>query len=233
MRLPAAFGSAAVRMPVAGDKYYASDPAVLLQQLDACLAAPAPPVAGPCLQAAQPKAGGSVTRLAGLLVSAAGAAWCPPQPALALVLGTDCRRTRLLLGPPRSGCWPSAQHPTSCTHAGQVPHGSLQDSGMVAAAAFSLLGREASSSYSPFAGGARAPAAAASAQPQPARLLVLGTNHFASQPPACLSSAAAWRTPLGDVPVDRPLTQALAAQGLPFDDAAHRREGPLLFITGY
>ena len=51
---------------------------------------------------------------------------------------------------------------------------------------------------------------------------MLGTNHFTSQPAACLSSAAAWRTPLGDVQVDAPLTQQLAGGGLPYDDGPHK-----------
>ncbi|KAL4421441.1 hypothetical protein ABPG75_010732 [Micractinium tetrahymenae] len=177
MRLPAAASSGKVRLPVAADKYYSADPAVLRQQLDACLAAPAPPVVGSCLQAAQRGPGGRARRLAGLI----------------------------------------------------VPHGALQDSGMVAAAAYSLLATQlghssSSSSSSSSLGGASSPPAAAAGPPQPARLVLLGTNHFTRLPPACLSSAAAWRTPLGDVPVDPPLTAALAAQGICFDDAPHNLE---------
>lgn len=72
MRLPAAASSGTVRLPVAADKYYAADPAALRQQLEACLAAPALPVIGPCLQAAHRGRGGTARRLAGLIVGGQG-----------------------------------------------------------------------------------------------------------------------------------------------------------------
>lgn len=80
---------------------------------------------------------------------------------------------------------------------------------MVAAAAYALL---------------RSTVAAAGSANQTTQhqVLVLGTNHFTTGPPACLSSAAAWRTPLGDVTVDAALNQALAAAGLPFNDTPHK-----------
>jgi len=137
----------------------------------------------------------------------------------------------------------------------QVPHGSLQDSGMVAAAAYSLLAAELGHNRSRSGGGggssssssgscsgsgstpgssggrhqhlhegqsAGANTATSPASSSPLRLLLLGTNHFSSRPLACLSSAAAWATPLGQVPTDRQLSSVLAAAGLPFDDAPHK-----------
>ena len=100
--------------------------------------------------------------------------------------------------------------PASGCRCSQVPHGALQDSGMVAAAAYSLLTSTAEVLPPP-------PAAAATLP-----ILLLGTNNFSSSPPACLSSAAAWRTSLGEVPVDLQLNAELAAAGLPYDDMPHK-----------
>lgn len=98
-----------------------------------------------------------------------------------------------------------------------VPHGSLQDSGMVAAAAYQLL--EAQLLGGDGSGGSGSSDGSARSRPPVfSPLLLLGTNHFTSAPAACLSSAAAWRTPLGDVPVAAALNVALAAAGLPTDD---------------
>ena len=87
-----------------------------------------------------------------------------------------------------------------------VPHSSLQDSGRVAAAAYSLL---------------------AAQQTDASSVILLGTNHvqsfFASHPPACLSGAVAWSTPLGLVQVDQELCGELAAAGIPVDDGPHRK----------
>lgn len=102
-----------------------------------------------------------------------------------------------------------------------MPHGALQDSGMVAAAAYSLLLPAAAALQSPLSKQPPQQPQAAGAATLP--ILLLGTNHFTSSPPACLSSMAAWRTPLGDVPVDGQLTIQLAAAGLPFDDTPHRQ----------
>lgn len=93
----------------------------------------------------------------------------------------------------------------------QVPHGSKQDSGFAAAAAYLLLQQQLSTHGTQGQPGL----------PHPLRCLMLGTNHFTNLPLACLSSAAAWRTPLGDVPLDTGLNAALAEQGLPYDDTPH------------
>ena len=63
----------------------------------------------------------------------------------------------------------------------------------------------------------------------PARVIVLGPNHTGLGRPAALWPAGGgWRTPLGTVPVSRPLTDALAACPLvEVDLAAHTREHSL------
>jgi len=63
----------------------------------------------------------------------------------------------------------------------------------------------------------------------PARVVVLGPNHTGIGAAAALWPArSAWRTPLGDVPVDLELTAALAASSLVTPDTrAHRLEHAL------
>ena len=63
----------------------------------------------------------------------------------------------------------------------------------------------------------------------PARVIVLGPNHTGIGAAAALWPASgAWRTPLGDVPVDADLTAALAASSLVTPDTrAHRLEHAL------
>lgn len=94
----------------------------------------------------------------------------------------------------------------------QVPHGSTSDSGFAAAAAYLAL-KQQLGLY-----GTRGHPGS----PRPLRCVVLGTNHFTNLPLACLSTATAWRTPLGDVPVDADLNAALQQQGLPFNDTPHK-----------
>jgi AmmeMemoRadiSam system protein B len=60
----------------------------------------------------------------------------------------------------------------------------------------------------------------------PKRLILLGPNHTGMGEPIALQAEGAWRTPLGDAPIDAPLAAALLAR-LPEakdDAAAHRRE---------
>jgi len=93
-----------------------------------------------------------------------------------------------------------------------VPHAGLVYSGVVAAAGWARLdarGRVAG-------GAARAPV-----------VVILGTNHGAGWlQGVAASSAAAWRTPCGDIPVDAELVAAIVDLGPPFivDDDAHERE---------
>lgn len=62
----------------------------------------------------------------------------------------------------------------------------------------------------------------------PPRVIVLGPNHTGLGRMAALWPAGGgWRTPLGTVPVSRPLTEALAAGPVELDRAAHLREHSL------
>lgn len=63
----------------------------------------------------------------------------------------------------------------------------------------------------------------------PLRLIILCPNHTGAGHYAAVSRAEAWRTPLGDVPVDAELARALmkAAPHLRHDDDAHAREHSL------
>jgi hypothetical protein len=86
-----------------------------------------------------------------------------------------------------------------------VPHAGLIYSGVVAAAAWSAL------LWAPGVGGATGPF-----EP-PATIVLLGTNHGAGW----LDGVGAWdrgpwRTPLGEVPIDHALTEALLGLGEPF-----------------
>jgi hypothetical protein len=61
-----------------------------------------------------------------------------------------------------------------------------------------------------------------------ARVVVLGPSHFVGFSGLAVSSAEAWQTPLGRVPVDRPVTERLVAGKLvDMLDAAHAREHSL------
>ena len=63
----------------------------------------------------------------------------------------------------------------------------------------------------------------------PERAILLGPNHRGTGAPAALSPAAAWATPLGSVPVDRALSEALAAASseISWDARAHAAEHAL------
>jgi MEMO1 family protein len=100
-----------------------------------------------------------------------------------------------------------------------VPHAGLVYSGLVAAAAWRLLA----------AGGAGAPGSPVTSASGPT-IVLLGTNHGA----AWLRGVGAWdrgpwRTPLGEVGIDRDLTDAIVALGPPFgpDAACHLGEHSL------
>ena len=58
------------------------------------------------------------------------------------------------------------------------------------------------------------------------RIVVLGPNHTGEGEPIAVQADGAWRTPLGDAPIDAPLAAAILAR-VPrarVDDRAHRRE---------
>ena len=62
----------------------------------------------------------------------------------------------------------------------------------------------------------------------PKRVIVLGPNHTGLGAPASLFPGGTWRTPLGAVPIDAGLTDALArAPGVEPDDEAHLHEHSL------
>jgi MEMO1 family protein len=63
----------------------------------------------------------------------------------------------------------------------------------------------------------------------PRKILILGVRHFPRGEQAAILSNGAWRTPLGDAPIDQPLAQALLAACplLREDDVAHSQEHSL------
>jgi AmmeMemoRadiSam system protein B len=77
-----------------------------------------------------------------------------------------------------------------------APHAGYAYSGPVAAAAFRLA-------------------------PRPERVVVLGPSHFVPLDWCAVSTAPAWTTPLGDVPVDDELRNAAIAAGCHADDEPH------------
>jgi AmmeMemoRadiSam system protein B len=97
-----------------------------------------------------------------------------------------------------------------------VPHAGLVYSGAVAASAWRLPGTRPEAS-----------AATPTGSDAPLTVILLGTNHGA----AWLSGigvweSGAWRTPLGEVPVDEELAAGIVGLGAPFlvDRAAHQGE---------
>jgi AmmeMemoRadiSam system protein B len=62
----------------------------------------------------------------------------------------------------------------------------------------------------------------------PPRVIVLGPNHTGLGPQVSLWPGGSWRTPLGEVPIDDALTDALLeAPGVELDDQAHLHEHSL------
>ncbi|MGB9513165.1 MAG: AmmeMemoRadiSam system protein B [Candidatus Acidiferrum sp.] len=63
----------------------------------------------------------------------------------------------------------------------------------------------------------------------PKKILLLGVRHFPQGEPLAILSEGAWRTPLGDVPIDRSLAMRLREECplLTEDGEAHRREHSL------
>jgi AmmeMemoRadiSam system protein B len=86
-----------------------------------------------------------------------------------------------------------------------APHAGYVYSGAVAAAAY----------------------AAIAAGTRDLRVALLGPSHFAPLDGAAATGAAAWRTPLGSVPVDRELCAAALEAGAVTDDRPHRADHAL------
>jgi MEMO1 family protein len=63
----------------------------------------------------------------------------------------------------------------------------------------------------------------------PQKILILGVRHYPRGEPAAILSSGAWRTPLGDVPIDESLARALRAVCplLREDSVAHSQEHSL------
>jgi len=58
----------------------------------------------------------------------------------------------------------------------------------------------------------------------PEVVIALGANHTGTGAAVSLAEPGHWRTPLGDVPIDSGILEALTASGLPIDAAAFARE---------
>ena len=93
------------------------------------------------------------------------------------------------------------RHPSRSIVAAIVPHAGYPYSGPIAAHAYAAIARE----------------------PPPASVLILGVDHHGVGGLAALS-ARPWRTPLGEVPIDRELVRALDRPPLMVDETAHALE---------
>ena len=83
-----------------------------------------------------------------------------------------------------------------------VPHAGYVYSGAVAAAGYAYAGTRC----------------------VPGRVIVLGANHSGLGAPVSLASDEAWRTPLGDLPLDAAFIHQLLDAGLVIDDSAFLNE---------
>lgn len=137
----------------------------------------------------------------------------PPPPRPTAVAGTfyPAEPGRLgmlvdtLLAGAASTALPAGLAPESVV-GGMVPHAGLLYSGAIAALVWRLVGEIA-----------------------PATVVLAGTDHQASAAGVGVWIGGSWKTPLGEVPVDRDLALRIAALGPPFaaDDDAHLTEHSL------
>jgi hypothetical protein len=127
-----------------------------------------------------------------------------------LLAAAEARATQAAGIPQGAGAPPG--HPDAIL----VPHAGLEWSGVVAAAAWRLLGARPA----PSAGPGDGPDAG------PPIVVILGTNHSAWLDGIGAWDAGAWQTPLGAVTVETSLAAEIAGLGPPFrvDRAAHLHE---------
>jgi MEMO1 family protein len=99
---------------------------------------------------------------------------------------------------------PDPQHPPAKVKACLVPHAGYMYSGHVAGAVLARV-------------------------TLPEKIIVLGVRHYPRGEPVAILSTGAWRTPLGDAPIDEPLAAELrqACPLLREDSVAHSREHSL------
>jgi len=93
-------------------------------------------------------------------------------------------------------------HRASAPGAVIVPHAGYRFSGPIAASAYALVGPVT-------------------------RVVLLGPAHFVPLARVAVPAAAAWATPLGDVPIDDELRDLAAAHGADVDDGPHEPEHSL------
>ena len=134
-----------------------------------------------------------------------------PPPRAAAVAGTfypsGPERLGRLIDPLLAGAaaWPGGLDRESIV-GGLVPHAGLVYSGAIAALTWKLVGEIA-----------------------PTTVVLAGTDHQAAAAGVGVWTGGPWRTPLGEVPVDRDLALRIAGLGPPFapDDDAHLAEHSL------
>lgn len=99
---------------------------------------------------------------------------------------------------------PSSQHPAATVKACLVPHAGYMYSGHVAGAVLARIAL-------------------------PKKIIVLGVRHYPRGEPLAVLSSGAWRTPLGDAPIDASLAEELRRQCtlLREDSVAHSGEHSL------
>jgi AmmeMemoRadiSam system protein B len=99
--------------------------------------------------------------------------------------------------------WPTGRHPLRGI---VVPHAGYPYSGPIAATAYALL---------------------AAQEPRPRRIVILGPSHFQPLQGWAVPTHRAWRTPLGEVPLDDSTRRIALDEGAIADDDPHRSEHSL------
>jgi AmmeMemoRadiSam system protein B len=99
--------------------------------------------------------------------------------------------------------WPTGRHPLRGI---VVPHAGYPYSGPIAATAYALL---------------------AAQEPRPRRIVIVGPSHFQPLQGWAVPTHRAWRTPLGEVPLDDSTRRIALDEGAIADDDPHRSEHSL------